>query len=455
MSTDGGVLTEQEIDIVNGVSTAVSALSVMGSWSIVFAYWRFKHLRKFAMKLVLMLSLSDIGNQIADFIQPTAAEFASMEAGGPIVPTCYTQAILDSFFELASVTWTSAIAATLFLSVFQRKSTEDVSRRFPIFCAVCYGMPAVLALLPLIDNSYGPSGAWCWISSNIESTRQHLWRAFQFYVPLWLCITFNSVVYVRVLRLLHKTLKASGPSDATAATIRKFMARLQYYPFILVVVWLWATINRIYEFASGGKQIFWLYLLQRVFSSSQGLLNALAYGLTSEGIKDAIQDDLAALFPSCCGHLGAARRARGGAGVLEDSGVVMGKSPGGGAGTGAGVGGNAPPNDEDTLAAAHGVYSGSSSSSSSSASSSSATSGIARSSDHEASWARLNAAGAAENGGRVDDRAIPIGGGGQAGVSVVPNPLSAATTGQGSLPPPPPPVPVSREDRVRALQQAR
>lgn len=204
------------------------------------------------MKIVLMLSLSDIGNQISDFLNPSPADIDSMQAGGPITTQCIAQGVLDSFFELASVTWTSAIAAVLFMSVFQRKSADDVQRRFPQFCAVCFGVPLVLALLPLIDNSYGPSGAWCWVTKDG-------WRFGQFYVPLWICIAFNSVIYFRVLRLLRRTLKAAGPNDATAATIRKFTKRLSWYPFILVIVWFWATVNRIYE-ASGGAPLFWLYL---------------------------------------------------------------------------------------------------------------------------------------------------------------------------------------------------
>jgi len=45
-------------------------------------------------------------------------------------------------------------------------------------------------------------------------------------------------------------------------------------------VWLFASINRVYELAADGDQIFALYLLQRSLSSAQGLLNAFAYGFS-------------------------------------------------------------------------------------------------------------------------------------------------------------------------------
>jgi hypothetical protein len=63
------------------------------------------------------------------------------------------------------------------------------------------------------------------------------------------------------------------------------------------VVWSFATVNRIWE-AAGGRQVFALYLLQRTFSSTQGLLNALAYGL-SPGVREAIRE-LIVPYCKCC-----------------------------------------------------------------------------------------------------------------------------------------------------------
>jgi hypothetical protein len=55
-------------------------------------------------------------------------------------------------------------------------------------------------------------------------------------------------------------------------------------------------VNRIYEAASDGDQILWLYVLQRGFSASQGALNAFAYGFTP-GVREAIFAELALWCP--------------------------------------------------------------------------------------------------------------------------------------------------------------
>ena len=81
-------------------------------------------------------------------------------------------------------------------------------------------------------------------------------------------------------------------SASTQARFTLIMQRLRFYPFILLIVWGPASVNRILEAATGGSASFFpLYFLQRVFSSSQGLLNALAYGF-SRGIKEAVEKDV-------------------------------------------------------------------------------------------------------------------------------------------------------------------
>lgn len=106
--------------------------------------------------------------------------------------------------------------------------------------------------------------------------------AVQFFVPLFLAIIFNCYVYVRVIRLINNTLTAAdtaaqkmGPgsaaateADQTAQKMRAVVFKLQFYPMILIGIWFFAVINRLYESFSGGKKVFTLFLLQKALSSS-------------------------------------------------------------------------------------------------------------------------------------------------------------------------------------------
>jgi len=340
-------LTQDQIDATQGVASFVSALSVLGSCFIVLCFARFKHLRKLAFRLVALLSLTDVLNQLFDFVGPSAAELAAIRAGqAPVSGACLAQALGNSFLELSSVMWTTTIAYTLYLFVALRLSPEAVERRFPLMLAWAVGFPLAMALLPLADNAYGAAGAWCWVRPEKAA-----WGFVQFYVPLWSAMLFNAAVYCKTYALLRSTINAGANSgsvgggggsaaaaaaaaansggagvaraggagggidassggaggvpasalaaaanDETQAKLSRILQRMQVYPFILVAVWLFASVNRVYEAASGGHQVFALFFLQRVFSSSQGLLNALAYGF-SDGVREAVRAELAAALP--------------------------------------------------------------------------------------------------------------------------------------------------------------
>jgi len=60
---------------------------------------------------------------------------------------------------------------------------------------------------------------------------------------------------------------------------KALIKRLKLYPLILVVCWFWATINRLQNAFNPNNEVFWLYVLQVLFRSLQGLLNCVAYGL--------------------------------------------------------------------------------------------------------------------------------------------------------------------------------
>jgi hypothetical protein len=294
----GGGLSDAQLRATQVASGVVSVLSFLGSSFILLCYARFASLRKFSFTLVAILSATDVGSQVFSvLVSPSPAELDAMAAGAAATPLCLAQAIGSSYFELSSVLWTTAIAATLYLFVFKRMAAEAVERLLPLYALVCVGAPLLLALLPLADASYGPSGAWCWVRPERVA-----WVFAQFYAPMWIAVAFNATVYVGTRRLLLKTVEASSASgelaaDETALRLRRLIERLQLYPAILVVVWTFASVNRVYEAATGSAEpVFALLFLARTFSASQGALNALAYGF-SDGVRGAVRDELAMLCP--------------------------------------------------------------------------------------------------------------------------------------------------------------
>ncbi len=302
--------------------------------------------------------MNDFLNQIGDFLLPSSEVLADVSdpSGGPL---CQAQSWMESFFEISSPMWTTAIAATLYMSVIQRRSSDAIEGSFKYMVLVCVGLPLLLTVIPGALGYYGVAGAWCWIAEAHSE-----WRLYQFFLPLLACILFNGFVYFRVVCAIRETVRATeegsgGARDPAAQQMRLVVGRLLRYPLILVIVWFFAMVNRATEAASG-QSIFWLYLLQKLFSSSQGFLNALAYGF-SAGVQEAVSADIALLCPCLVGGGGAEplpspagprgfRGGGGGAGAgagqsrLErdlsrmDSGPSIGGAHSGGAGAGGGAG---------------------------------------------------------------------------------------------------------------------
>jgi hypothetical protein len=158
-----------------------------------------------------------------------------------------------------------------------------------------WGLSLILTVLPAFFDAYGDTGGWCWI------TRQNTgWRMVQFYIPLWLVVGYCTYVYINVYRRLKES------RDVGSA---KLMTRIMYYPLVLVVCFLPASINRVVEVflmpqlnSDNPSQrlntyIFIMTLLHVFFTSLFGVSNAIVYGLTPV-VRERVREKL------CCGDDG-------------------------------------------------------------------------------------------------------------------------------------------------------
>merc|ERR1719336_1243228 len=93
-----------------------------------------------------------------------------------------------------------------------------------------------------------------------------------FYVILWIVIGYILWIYYRVWKVLQK------PFREWSSTLQ----RMTYYPAILIGVYIWATIRRLYELFSDKDAPYWLACMHLGLSCSLGFWNALVYGLMSD-----------------------------------------------------------------------------------------------------------------------------------------------------------------------------
>ena len=257
-------LDHDELEQLYFVTTTASILSLLGCLFIICAYLYFKEIRNLAFRLVFYLSIIDAIHSLV-FMIPNYRD----NDGDSVL--CKIQAVGLTFFTLADVLITAEIALVLYVAVVKEKPIEKLEKWL---LAVSLGMPLIAAILPFTTSSYGNAKGWCWIPD--EGTHI-VWIIITLYGPLWVIIAFNIYAYFSVIQKIKAQLNMfSGKEESS----RQLVKKLKFYPIILVVCFLVATIDRIYNFIHFGEPNYILTIIAGFFICLTGILNAIVYGLT-------------------------------------------------------------------------------------------------------------------------------------------------------------------------------
>lgn len=322
---DEGFIVGYEVSIVLGFKYTAAVLSLIGSLFIMICYMYLTYLVKFKPKLkkqhseniesnkennnsrndnnnpnnIQNVNDSNINNNnanndykklkmgyghdlifllaVSDFVLSISAFFKTSDFNsGKIDAACIAQGVFINFSELSSICWTTIIAYSIFLST---KSTgiNLIPKYYLYFFIFSYGLPMLLTVIPLFFNGYGPAGAWCWLNTkNLENHAAWVWSLI-IYIFNWINIAFNiyavskSISYFKI-----RTFEVKEDNLEEANFLKNFCIVLKFFPIILIVCWLPATVNRIYLFISGNENTF-LYSIHALFSNLTGFLNCIVY----------------------------------------------------------------------------------------------------------------------------------------------------------------------------------
>ncbi len=153
MGSSQSEFSDEDANLLGRINTAMAVFSLIGSSLSIICYIRFKELRSFAFKLILMLAISDWWNAVGNMIGDGAG--LNADSGSP---KCQFQAIVISYFELTSILWSAAIAFTLhraFLLEDPAYGGTTIDSRAKMYHAFIWGFAFIMTLLPLTTDSYG------------------------------------------------------------------------------------------------------------------------------------------------------------------------------------------------------------------------------------------------------------------------------------------------------------
>lgn len=153
-----------------------------------------------------------------------------------------------------------------------------------IFISVCWCYPLVLTIVMIFAGVFGDSDSYCWIDKNLDRKTRTIWTMIAFYIPLWLCEIYIICIYAFIIikiawRWMIKSRIFHGDfAQEIAKQNMVVIFKLSLYPTILLIAYIFPTINRIHQFF--GDTNFWLLFLHIIGSHSIGFLNAIVYGVT-------------------------------------------------------------------------------------------------------------------------------------------------------------------------------
>ncbi|XP_035994987.1 cadherin EGF LAG seven-pass G-type receptor 1 isoform X3 [Fundulus heteroclitus] len=137
--------------VILSVKRATGTFSLLGCVFMLFVIWLLRRYHSPAQKMILSLT-------VAAFFDSAAYVMGETHPEGSL---CDFQAWWLTYFDWCALAWVCLITLNLYLNLVREMSTERFEKFYHL---VAWGVPLVMASLPLLKGYYGPAGAWCWIT---------------------------------------------------------------------------------------------------------------------------------------------------------------------------------------------------------------------------------------------------------------------------------------------------
>eukprot|EP00002_Diphylleia_rotans_P031888 TRINITY_DN6646_c0_g1_i1.p1 TRINITY_DN6646_c0_g1~~TRINITY_DN6646_c0_g1_i1.p1 ORF type:complete len:361 (+),score=70.40 TRINITY_DN6646_c0_g1_i1:51-1133(+) len=276
-------LNEHQLIQIRALIGVSSVLSVAGSAFILGTYFAYPRVRSFPVKLLAMLSISDLFGSVFHF----AAVLMYNDYGHlPSTLLCQIQGGGIQLFSIAAFCWSLSISVTAYLVVAKRMLEFEPYEKY--YHVSCWGF-SFATIIPLIVEYHDMGPNWCWIGFEGNDIRFAL--SFGPAIALLLAtVVFYVLTMTKILRMSRDAEIESrkyvpqmqASINAKAQTYRNIGARvssrLSLYVAVFFVCWIWSLVNRIYAAIYNAEPPYFLFAMQAWFSPLQGLFNAIIYG---------------------------------------------------------------------------------------------------------------------------------------------------------------------------------
>eukprot|EP00731_Ephydatia_muelleri_P012269 Em0006g1163a len=276
------------VRIVVGIT---NVLTIVGSVFILVSYLCFPSLRTGARLILLHLSLMDLVVGLAHFVGGYTMYWDQHVSNTTF---CKAQAFVGYYSIISSVLWTVCLSAYMYClsSRVTAARTNSGYIRYHIWpsCAVCYGIPLILAFWALRTGRLGYSpydaAGWCSIVTRTTSRDDFFASAFGFDVWIYLAMILITILYVssHCFRRLHRS------EDGPRAMDYKFV----FIPVVFIFLRMWTCILDLLFYMKMADDlphglVFALIFLSGIGDSAQGFANTILFVCFTKTVRDAFR----------------------------------------------------------------------------------------------------------------------------------------------------------------------
>lgn len=211
--------------------TIMSTLSAIGSLSILFTFQpSFRNrIAQRQVQIIAYIAISDLLTSLGSIVgYPANGDFA-----------CWWEGIVTNVFSLSSIYWSLDVMIHLYrIVVFGKLKQVGL-----VDHVLCWGIPLLATMLPLINSTYGAQGGdnWCFVvplqnrtGSLSSTTMKVVWFYAAFYAHLLLCVAGMTAMAMAIRVKINSQVLIGA---RTMSTLEKTYRKLKWYPIVVIVCW--------------------------------------------------------------------------------------------------------------------------------------------------------------------------------------------------------------------------
>lgn len=258
---------------------------------IAFIIVLFKKYKFLSQRLIFYLTISTFFQSI--LYATTNFYIAGKASHGMHTGLCILQGYWTLFFDWLTFILVLCICFNVFWSAVSLKKTDSFEKWYIV---IAITVPIVICCFPFIDNSYGPAGLWCWISSKRDGGIHVIGATLQFvlfYGPLWVFSIMIVILLTIAVVILHRrSQKHEGLGSVAVQQQQIWKEEIRpvfFFPIAYIMILIFPSINRL-RLAAGATDIsqgaeFFFWFMHSITLTFHGALYALLFACDKQTLS--------------------------------------------------------------------------------------------------------------------------------------------------------------------------